>query len=299
MTKWKVLLYSTTVFILASSISGFAFTGFQKEQAIPQRGAIELTQLNIFHDPAVDRRITELQRKIDAGKQAGQLTPAEIYKLQANLDRIKEKVAKYRADGFVTPSERNQLNEMLSTMEERIRTERGDEDVVQGGVIKKRISELQRKIDDGSKAGQLTRDEAYRLQAALNRIKEKDANLMADNVLTDDERFRITQMLNSLEERIRYEKNDSDIVHREAFERRITELKRKIEAGMKSGQLTLDEACRLNSMLIRIKDRDGLFRSDGILTREERMRLNQMLTHLEERIYEERWDADVNHPLFR
>jgi hypothetical protein len=76
-------------------------------------------------------------------------------------------------------------------------------------------------------------------------------------------------------------------------------VKRKIEAGMRAGQLTLDEACRLQSMLNRVRERDAQFRSDGILTREERIMLNQMLTMLEERIYEEKWDADVNHPLFR
>jgi hypothetical protein len=68
---------------------------------------------------------------------------------------------------------------------------------------------------------------------------------------------------------------------------------------MRVGQLTLDEACRLNSMLIRIREKDAQFRSDGVLTREERMRLNRMLAHLEERIYEERWDADIDNPLFR
>jgi hypothetical protein len=51
--------------------------------------------------------------------------------------------------------------------------------------------------------------------------------------------------------------------------------------------------------LNRIKEKDVQYGSDGILTREDRMRLNQMLTMLEERICEEKWDADVNHPLFR
>jgi hypothetical protein len=68
---------------------------------------------------------------------------------------------------------------------------------------------------------------------------------------------------------------------------------------MRVGQLTLDEACRLQGMLNRIRERDAQFRADGILTREERMRLNQMLLHLEERIYDEKWDADTNNPLFR
>jgi hypothetical protein len=76
-------------------------------------------------------------------------------------------------------------------------------------------------------------------------------------------------------------------------------MKRRIEAGMRAGQLTLDEACRLQAIFNRIKERDAQFRSDGVLTREERLRLNKMLVHLEERIHEERWDADIDNPLFR
>jgi hypothetical protein len=29
------------------------------------------------------------------------------------------------------------------------------------------------------------------------------------------------------------------------------------------------------------------------------MRLNRMLTHLEEQVYEEKWDANVDNPVFR
>lgn len=299
MKKACNLVFLVSVILLMSSISSFGFPDAQKKQGTPKKAYIEVAQLNIFDDPNVDNRLAELQRRIDAGRRAGQLTTDEANKLQANLDRIKEKIAKYRADGFLTPTERSQINEMFTNMEGKIRAERTDQDVAQRDAFGRRIAEAQRRIDDGARSGQLTREEANRLHAALNRVRERDASFRADNVMTDDEKFRLTQMLNALDERIRFERNDSDVVHREAFGKRISEMKRKIEAGMRVGQLNLDEACRLNSMLLRIKERDERFRSDGVLTREERVRLNQMLIHLEERIYEERWDADVNHPLFR
>jgi len=280
-------------------VSVFAFSGPQTELSVPRQVRTELAQLNILDDPTVDKRVAELQRRIDAGKRSGQLTADETYRLQTALNRIKEKIARYRADGFMTGSERTQLNEMLTTMEERIREERSDDEAARKDALEKRVAELQKRIDAGVKAGQLTRDEASRLQTALNRIKEKDVQYRSDGYLANEERISLNQMLNMMEERIRYERNDSDVVHREAFEKRIAEMKRKIEAGMRAGQLTLDEACRLQSMLNRVRERDAQFRSDGILTREERIRLNQMLTMLEERIYEEKWDADVNHPLFR
>jgi chromosome segregation ATPase len=299
MKKICITLFFITVIVLIGGISNFVFSGPQTELSAPQRAKTQLAQLNIFDDPTIDKRVGELQRRIDAGKRKGQLTADEVYRLQAVLSRIKEKVAKYRADGFVTREERAQLNEMLTTMEERIREERSDDETVRRDAFERRIAEMQRRIDAGVRAGQLIRDEAYQLQAALNRIKERDARYKADGSLTNEERIALNQMLNTLEERIRYERNDTDVVHKEAFERRISEMKRRIEAGMRVGQLTLDEACRLQSMLNRVKERDAQFRSDGSLTREERIRLNQMLTMLEERIYEEKWDVDVNHPLFR
>lgn len=299
MKRFVTIVFFITSIILIWTVSDYAFTGLQKDQISTERGKIELAQLRILDDPTIDNRIAEAQRRIDVGKQRRQLTPDEADRLQANLNAVKERVARYRRDGFLVGDERTKINEMLTTLEERIRAERTDEQTAGRDVFDRRIDELQRRIDAGVRAGQLTRDEARHLQAVINRIKGRETRYQADGLLTNDERIAVNQMLNSLEERIRYERNDTDVVHGEAFERRILEMKRKIEAGMRTGQLTLDEACRLNSILIRIKDRDVQFRSDGILNREERFRLNQMLIHLEERIYEERWDADINNPIFR
>jgi anti-sigma28 factor (negative regulator of flagellin synthesis) len=240
-----------------------------------------------------------LQRKIDVGKQRGQLTPDEANRLQTYLSAVNERVAKYRRDGFLTGDEKTKVNEMLTTLEERVRAERTDDEVAQRDAVDKRVAELQRRIDAGARAGQLTRDEATQLQARLNRITEKEAQYRADGRLTNDETSSLNQMLNTMEERIRYERNDTDAVHREAFEKRIAEIKRIIEAGMRAGQITLEEAWRLQTILNRIRERDAQFRSDGVLTREERIRLNRMLTHLEEQVYEEKWDANVDNPVYR
>lgn len=299
MRRTGIVILFVTFVVFFGSISGYSFTGQQKEQITPRRANTELAQLTILDDPTIDKRVAELQRRIDAGKRSGKLTADEVYRLQSTLNRIKEKVAKYRGDGFVTSNERTQLNEMVATLEERIRDEKSDDETSRRDASEKRIAEMQRRIDAGMRSGQLTREEARHLQTALDRIKGRDARYKADGTVTNEERIILNQMLNSMDERIRYERNDSDAVHRESFERRLSELKRRIEAGMRAGQLTLEEACSLNSMLIRIKEKDTQFRSDGILTREERMRLNQMITFLEERIYEEKWDVDVNNQLFR
>lgn len=299
MKRTTFVIFCIICIMIVWSIPNNAFTAPQKGEILTERDKIQLAQLRILDDPTIDNRIAEAQRRIDVGKQRGQLTPDEANRLQANLNAIKERVTRYRRDGLLSGNERAKIHEMLTNLEERIHSERTDDETAKRDFFERRIDELQRRIDTGVRQGQLTRDEARQLQAAMNRIKEREMRYRADGQLTNDERFVLNQMLNSLGERIRYERNDTEVVHREAFEKRISEMKRRIEAGMRTGQLTLDETCNLNSILMRIKDRDVQFRSDGILTREERIRLNQMLSYFEERIYEERWDTDINNPIFR
>jgi hypothetical protein len=299
MKKIGAIVFFTTIIILMCTFSNYAFTGPQRDQSSTRQAKTEVAQLRILDDPKIDNRIADLQRKIDIWYQRGQLTPDEVNRLQTQLNGVKERVAKYRRDGFLTGDERTKIDQMLTIMEERVREERSDDETVRRDAFNRRADELQKRIDAGVRAGQLTQDEAQHLQAALSRIKARDTRYRADGLLTNEEKTVLNQMLSSLDERIRYERNDTDVVHREAFERRISEMKRRIETGMRAGQLNLDETCRLNAILIRVKDRDAQYRSDGVLTRGERIRLNEMLAHLEERIYDERWDADINNPIFR
>ena len=129
MKKIWVLLFFVIVMLLSGGIPALAFSGPQTELSSPQRAKTELAQLNFFDDPTVDKRITELQRRIDAGKRSGQLTSDEASRLQASLDGFKAKIAKYRNDGFMSRDERAKANEMLTALEERVRAERTDDDV--------------------------------------------------------------------------------------------------------------------------------------------------------------------------
>jgi len=66
MKKTWVLLFFVIVALLSAGIPALAFSGPQTELSSPQRAKTELAQLNFFDDPTVDKRITELQRRIDA-----------------------------------------------------------------------------------------------------------------------------------------------------------------------------------------------------------------------------------------
>lgn len=61
--------------------------------------------------------------------------------------------------------------------------------------IQERIEEQQRRIDQGIASGELTPEEAARLQENLNRIKAEEAALKADGRLTARERARLHREL--------------------------------------------------------------------------------------------------------
>lgn len=65
------------------------------------------------HDPEIQGRIAEQQKRIDEGIAAGQLTRGEADILQDNLNWIKTEEARLKADGKLTPKERQRLSKML------------------------------------------------------------------------------------------------------------------------------------------------------------------------------------------
>ena len=65
------------------------------------------------HNPVINDRITEQQKRIDEGIASGQLSSAEADILQDNLNWIKAEETRLKADGKLTPKEKARLNKML------------------------------------------------------------------------------------------------------------------------------------------------------------------------------------------
>lgn len=76
------------------------------------------------------------------------------------------------------------------------------------GPIHERVSDQQKRIDEGIRTGQLTHSEAATLQDNLNWIKETEARLKADGKLTPPERKKLDRMLDRNNDMIRHKKNN-------------------------------------------------------------------------------------------
>ncbi|HEV7859955.1 MAG TPA: hypothetical protein VGO91_15160 [Pyrinomonadaceae bacterium] len=68
--------------------------------------------------------------------------------------------------------------------------------------------------------------------------------------------------------------------------------RRRIERGIRSGQLTRDEARGLRQSQRQIRQERRGYRSDGTITRDERRDLHQDRRDLNRQIYRERHDSD-------
>ena len=75
-------------------------------------------------------------------------------------------------------------------------------------------------------------------------------------------------------------------------DRREHRQKERIKHGMKSGELTKDEAKALHQEGKAIREKEKVFKSDGVVTREERKELHQDLNERSKHIAEEKHDAD-------
>lgn len=72
-----------------------------------------------------------------------------------------------------------------------------------------RVREMDARINQGVRSGQLTRPEEQRLRQQLFRIRDQAARMKADGRLTPAERTRLDRELDALRQNIYREKHDS------------------------------------------------------------------------------------------
>ena len=164
----------------------------------------------------IDQRQAEQQRRIDQGVRSGELTEKEVARLQEGQRRIQKMEDNARADGKITNEERRRIEYAQDLESERIRRETRDKQTARNppqlaappSRIDQRQAEQQRRIDEGVKSGQLTRQEAAQLQKGQARVQQLEDKALADGKMATDERRRIERAQDRESERIRRETRD-------------------------------------------------------------------------------------------
>jgi hypothetical protein len=169
--------------------------------------------------PIVERQ-SNLDARIDAGLRSGDLTRREANRLRADLVTLARLEARYRVNGL-SSWEMQDLDRRYDLVSRRVRMERADSQTGWFGGrgwndnrgqwvnIEQRKMQLDRRIDQGLRSGQLTNSEAVRLRADFDAIAAAEARYRR-NGLDMRERADLDRRVDVLAAKIRFERTDRD-----------------------------------------------------------------------------------------
>lgn len=257
---------------------------------------------------SINQRQAGLDQRIDAGVRSGDLTRDEAARLRTDFNGLSRLEANYRASApGLTPDEVRDLDRRFDDLSARIRVERNDPDRRGDGrgganwqTINQRQADLDRRIDQGVRSGDLTRDEAARLRTDFNGLASLEANYRASAPgLTQDEVRDLDRRFDALSARIRIERNDPDRRGDrggpgwQTINERQADLDRRIDTGVREGDLTRDEAARLRMDFNGLARLEASYRASAPgLTQDEVRDLDRRFDDLSVRIRDQRRDDD-------
>lgn len=161
---------------------------------------------------SINQRQVNLDSRIEAGVRSGELTRAEAANLRADYRAVADLEMRYRANGL-SQWERQDLDRRFDSISTRIRYDRNDRDDRWNGAgwvnINQRQAQLDRRIDQGLRSGQLTRSEAYRLRGEFQTIARLETRYRV-NGLSQWERADLDRRFDVLSDRVRLERSDRD-----------------------------------------------------------------------------------------
>jgi len=180
-------------------------------------------------DFGIERRDAYLDSRIDRGVETGRITPREAVRLESQQERIERLEARARADGRLSVQERARIDHAQDRLSRDIHRESNDRQGTNGGRfgnnrgyyggnyghnnggyyghnnggyyghnnggtygnIERRDQRQDARIDRGVASGQITSQEAARLEGNRARIERMETRARSDGHLSGQERARI------------------------------------------------------------------------------------------------------------
>jgi hypothetical protein len=166
--------------------------------------------------------------------------------------------------------------------------------------IEQRFTNQTNRVAEGVKSKQLTQEEAKILQDNLSSIRQEGVRLQSDGKLTAEERTQLDKMLDQNHQMIKDKKQypvkaisvpaataatpapakpvvPTPAVQAPEIKEKIAAQQKRIDEGIKSQQLTLNESKILQGNLDQIREEDTSLRADGTLSKEDKADLHEML----------------------
>lgn len=156
-----------------------------------------------------------------------------------------------------------------------------------------RDANQQQRIEQGLKSGQLTTNDAARLERGEARIDRMESNALRDGALSQQEKDRIRRAQNAESQKIERLKSnartgnpDSASTRRlQADVQRNVNQERRIEQGVASGSLTNREVGRLEKKQSRIAGAEAKAAADGHVGAAEQRRVEKAENRASRQIY--------------
>ena len=154
------------------------------------------------------------------------------------------------------------------------------------------------RIQQGVASGELTRRETHKVVEEQRDIRQLERAYKSDGTLTGAERRDLQHEQNQASRDIYSQKHDEQdrppaAVRDPGVNERQANQTARIVQGVKSGELTHNEAQELRTERRDIRDLEHDYKSDGTLTGAERQDLHQQLNQQSQEIYEEKHDEET------
>lgn len=153
------------------------------------------------------------------------------------------------------------------------------------------------RIQQGARSGELTRHETRHVAQSQRDIRQLERAYKSDGTLTGAERRDLHHEQNQASRDIYRQKHDAQdrpaappAVRDPGVNQRQGNQTARIAQGVKTGELTQDEAQELRTERRDIRELEQGYKSDGTLTKDERVDLHQQLNQQSREIYEEKHD---------
>ena len=153
---------------------------------------------------SIDARQSDLDRRIDAGVQEGQITRDEAAHLRDDFRQLLTLQDSFRANGL-NAGERRELDQRFEALSDRVRAERHDREANTEGQTQsptERMAQTQQRIGEGESGGALSRTQAATLNAEARDIGALRARYAAGG-LTVQERAGLDRRFDALDDKIR------------------------------------------------------------------------------------------------
>jgi hypothetical protein len=167
----------------------------------------------------------------------------------------------------------------------------------QAGTVQRDVNQQER-IEQGLKSGQLTTQEAARLEREEARVERDQSRAMQDGKLTPAEKQRLSREQNNVSRDIYREKHDAQTGNpnsassqrMQADVQRNINQQQRIEQGVQSGSLTTREAAKLERGQARDSRVEARAGSDGNVSKGEQHRIQRAENGQSRRIHREKHD---------